>query len=167
MIETVSGTADVISGATISAGLIKAVSASTLFLRATSSTPALPSSGRRRHHIGERDHQSRLALRKRRRQRRRIGIVNGGVAKIDNGVVDIQGASAENVAFLAGGSGGLDLNGVGSAYTGLVSGFGQNTHQFIDFTAIGSAGATFHYTSTGADSGSSECRAAECLLPST
>ena len=41
---------------------------------------------------------------------------------------------------------------MGSAYTGLVSGFGQNTHQFIDFTAIGSGG-TLHYTSTGADSG--------------
>jgi hypothetical protein len=35
-----------------------------------------------------------------------------------------------------------------SAYTGTVSGFGQNVHQFIDFTAISSADATFSYTST-------------------
>jgi hypothetical protein len=34
-----------------------------------------------------------------------------------------------------------------------VSGFGQNTHQFIDFTAIGSAGASVSYTSTSSDGG--------------
>jgi hypothetical protein len=54
---------------------------------------------------------------------------------------------------LRGGSGGLEIGVLGSAYTGTVSGFGQNTHQFIDFTAIGSAGATFTYTSTSANCG--------------
>src|SRR4029077_18847779 len=36
-------------------------------------------------------------------------VVNGGVAKVGNGIVDIQGASSENVTFQAGGSGGLEL----------------------------------------------------------
>ncbi len=80
-------------------------------------------------------------------------VVNGGVAEVGNGLVDILGSSGENVTFLAGGTGGLDLGGLGSAYTGVVSGFGQNTHQFIDFTEIGSAGATLGYTSTSSDSG--------------
>jgi hypothetical protein len=57
------------------------------------------------------------------------------------------------VVFQSGGCGGLEIGVLGSAYTGTVSGFGQNTHQFIDFTAIGSASATFSYTSTSAKSG--------------
>jgi hypothetical protein len=65
----------------------------------------------------------------------------GGVAKIGNGIVDIESAGDnQNVIFQAGGTGGLDLGVLGSAYTGVVSGFGQNVHQLIDFTAIGSAG---------------------------
>ncbi len=67
--------------------------------------------------------------------------------------MSIQDSSSENVTFLAGGTGGLELGGLGSAYTGVVSGFGQNIHQFIDFTDIGSAGATLSYTSSSSDSG--------------
>ena len=143
VIETLSGTADMISGATISTGLIKAVSGSILFLRGGIIDPGgtveaasgAIISANAIVNLGTLFASGAGSVVD-------IGVVNGGVTKIGNGVVDIQGTSAENVAFQAGGSGGLDLDGVGSAYTGQVSGFGQNTHQFIDFTAIGSAGAT-------------------------
>ena len=66
-------------------------------------------------------------------------VVNGGVAEVGNGIVDIQGASSEEVSFLAAGSGGLDLDDA-TAYTGKVVGFGGASHanhsQFIDLTAI-------------------------------
>jgi hypothetical protein len=80
-------------------------------------------------------------------------VVTGGVAEVGNGIVDIQGSSGESVTFLAGGTGGLELGGLGSAFTGTVSGFGKNIHQFIDFTDIGSAGATLSYASTSSNSG--------------
>jgi autotransporter passenger strand-loop-strand repeat protein len=77
-------------------------------------------------------------------------VVNGGLALIGDGIVDIAGSSGESVKFLSSGSGGLELDGVGSAYKGKVSGFGGSGHskhdQFIDFTAIGS-GASVSYTS--------------------
>ena len=79
-------------------------------------------------------------------------VVTGGLAKIGDGIVSIAASSSENVAFLANGSGGLVLNGLGNAYKGRVSGFGfgssaNSDHaQFIDFTAIGS-GASVSYTS--------------------
>jgi hypothetical protein len=56
-------------------------------------------------------------------------------------------------ASSAAGPAGSKLGVLGSAYTGTVSGFGQNTHQFIDLTDIDSAGATFSYTSISSDSG--------------
>jgi hypothetical protein len=65
--------------------------------------------------------------------------VNGGVAKIGNGIFDIEGASKENVRFVASGSGGLDLADP-TAYTGKVAGFGgpghTNPNQFIDLTGV-------------------------------
>ena len=73
------------------------------------------------------------------------GVVRGGTAEVGNGVVDIQGASSENVTFRSGGTGGFQL-GVSSAYSGKVSGFGGDISQFIDFTDINSAGATLSYT---------------------
>jgi hypothetical protein len=77
-------------------------------------------------------------------------VVNGGVALIGDGTVEIAGSSGESVRFLSNGTGGLELDGLGSAYRGKVSGFGGSSHsnhdQFIDFTAIGS-GATVSYTS--------------------
>ncbi len=56
---------------------------------------------------------------------------------IDDGTVDIQQASADNVTFQLGGIGGLELD-VASAYTGKVFGFGNggNTSQYIDLTNI-------------------------------
>jgi len=78
-------------------------------------------------------------------------VVNGGVADVGNGIVDIQGASSENVSFLSAGSGGLQLDGLGSAYKGKISGFGPvgggNDVQYIDFTGVNLAGATVSYTS--------------------
>ena len=80
------------------------------------------------------------------------GVVNGGVALVGNGIVDILGASSENVAFTSGGSGGLEL-GSAKTYTGTVSGFGENTSQFIDFTGIKSGStvtlAYFNSTTSG------------------
>jgi hypothetical protein len=81
-------------------------------------------------------------------------VTGGGIAKIANGIVDIEGpGDNQNVVFQSGGTGGLEIGVLGSAYAGIVSGFGQNVHQFIDFTAIGSAGATLSYTSTSSNSG--------------
>jgi hypothetical protein len=74
-------------------------------------------------------------------------VVNGGVALIGDGIVDIAGSSGENVAFLPGGSGGLeiaDTQGHTSAFSGRVSGFGGANHsnqlQFIDLTLVSSSG---------------------------
>ena len=81
-------------------------------------------------------------------------VTGGGIAKIANGIVDIEGpGDNQNIVFQSGVTGGLEIGVLGSAYTGIVSGFGQNVHQFIDFTAIGSAGATLSYTSTSSNSG--------------
>ena len=77
-------------------------------------------------------------------------VVNGGIAEIGDGVVEIAGSSGESVKFLSAGSGGLELDGLGRAYAGRVSGFGGSGHtdhnQFIAFTAIG-GGASVSYTS--------------------
>jgi antigen 43 len=81
-------------------------------------------------------------------------VTGGGIAEVGNGVVDLQATGDdENVIFHAGGTGGLEIGALGSAYTGSVSGFAQNAHQFIDFTAIRFAGATFSYSATSSSSG--------------
>jgi hypothetical protein len=80
-------------------------------------------------------------------------VVTGGVAEIGDGTVSIAASSSENVDFVASGSGGLVLNGLGKAYTGRVSGFGfgSSAHsdhdQFIDFTSVSFSGASVTYTS--------------------
>ena len=73
-------------------------------------------------------------------------VVNGGVALIGNGKVEIAGSSGENVRFLSTGSGGLkiaDTVGHTSAFSGRVSGFGGSGHsnhtQFIDLVSVTSA----------------------------
>jgi len=84
-------------------------------------------------------------------------VVSGGVAVVGNGIVDIEGASKENVRFVASGSGGLDL-GDPTAYTGKVAGFGGSSHanhtQFIDLTGVtfssGVVSETYSGNSTGA-----------------
>ena len=84
-----------------------------------------------------------------------VGVVHGGVARVGNGNVEMAGSSSENVTFLAKGSGGLVLDGLGSTYTGKVVGFGFGTSahsdhsQFIAFRGIG-AGATVSYLSANA-----------------
>jgi hypothetical protein len=85
-------------------------------------------------------------------------VVNGGIALIGNGVVDIAGSSGESVRFLSDGSGGLqiaDAAGHASAFSGRVSGFGGSGHsnhlQFIDLVSVTSAGAiTSSYVSANA-----------------
>ena len=74
------------------------------------------------------------------------GVVNGGVALIGDGIVDIAGSSGESVRFLSSGSGGLeiaDTKGHASAFSGRVSGFGGSGHsnheQFIDLVSVTSA----------------------------
>jgi hypothetical protein len=79
--------------------------------------------------------------------------IKGGSISIDNGTVDIQQASADNVTFQLGGTGGLELD-VASAYTGKVSGFGSggNTSQYIDLTHItfnGNVHRSYGGTATG------------------
>ena len=73
-------------------------------------------------------------------------VVNGGVARVGDGVVDIAGSSGESVKFLSNGSGGLeiaDTQGHTSAFSGRVSGFGGSGHsnqaQFIDLISVTSA----------------------------
>ena len=86
-------------------------------------------------------------------------VVNGGgVAEVGNGIVDIQAnGDNQNVSFLSSGSGGLELNdtaGNPSAFGGRVVGFGKNTAQFIDLTAVASAGGvSLSYTSNTSSSG--------------
>jgi hypothetical protein len=73
------------------------------------------------------------------------GAVSGRVLEIDDGVVEIQSGGNENVVFQPGGTGGLQLDGLGSAYTGKVYKFGKDDSQFIDFANVG-AGASVSYT---------------------
>jgi hypothetical protein len=66
-------------------------------------------------------------------------VTGGGIAKIGNGVLDIEGSDDQSVVFLAGGTGTLiiaDAPGNTSAFGGTVSGFGQNVHQFIDLADV-------------------------------
>jgi hypothetical protein len=73
-------------------------------------------------------------------------VVDGGVALIGNGIVDVLAGGSANVAFLSTGSGGLeiaDAAGSTSAFTEVVSGFGGVNHankkQFIDLVSVTSA----------------------------
>jgi hypothetical protein len=78
------------------------------------------------------------------------GIVDGGTAEVGNGIVEIAGASSENVSFLATGTGGLELDGLNRSYTGDISGFGGvdhgNASQDIDFAGVSFTGESFTYT---------------------
>jgi hypothetical protein len=70
-------------------------------------------------------------------------VVNGGVALIGDGIVNIAGSSGENVRFLSNGGGGLEIANQPSqtsAFSGKVSGFGgvghTNNVQFIDLPFV-------------------------------
>jgi hypothetical protein len=88
-------------------------------------------------------------------------VTGGGAAKIGNGILDIVGTDNQNVTFVAGGSGGLQIGdalGSDNAYTGVVSGFGGATHtnsaQFIELVDVTSGLVKgFNYASTGTNSG--------------
>ena len=86
-------------------------------------------------------------------------VTGGGIAKIANGAVDIEGpGDNQNVIFLAGGTGTLEIAdtlGNASTFAGHVSGFGQNVHQFIDLTGVAftSGAVSASYSSSTASSG--------------
>ena len=126
MIQTVSGTSNVLSGGTfMMRTIVETTSGSELTLSGTvTNFGTLFASGA----------GSRIDI---------AGVVNGGRAEIGNGIVEIAGSSGESVSFLSNGSGGLQIDGLGSAYSGKISGFGgvngANTSQYIDFAAVTSA----------------------------
>jgi hypothetical protein len=88
-------------------------------------------------------------------------INGGGNVQMGDGVVDIESqADTENVVFVAGGTGGLEIDDSNflifptQGFGGTISGFDQNIHQFIDLTAVTSdSTVSAIYTSTGANSG--------------
>jgi hypothetical protein len=84
-------------------------------------------------------------------------VVSGGAVVVGNGVVEVLAGGTANIAFLAGGSGGLvikDSPSNVSAFTGTVSGFGGMNHtnhkQFIDLTSVGFASGQIHLSYTAA-----------------
>jgi len=85
-------------------------------------------------------------------------VTGGGGAKVGNGILNISASGvAEDVVFVAGGTGRLELAdnpGDTSAFAGHVSGFGQNVHQFIDLTEVAFTSAvSAGYSSSTASSG--------------
>jgi hypothetical protein len=116
MIETVSGSADVLEGGTISSGsTVEINSGSTLTLSGTvANSGTLLANG------------GTLNI---------DGVVNGGLVEIEGkGEVTIAQASSENVTFQAKSTGELVLD--STSYTGQISGFGANTSQSIDLADI-------------------------------
>ena len=84
-------------------------------------------------------------------------VVSGGTVKVGNGIVDVLSGGTADIVFQSNGSGGLeiaDTNANPSAFTGTVSGFGGVNHanhvQFIDLVSVTSAAHTisFSYTSS-------------------
>jgi autotransporter passenger strand-loop-strand repeat protein len=67
-------------------------------------------------------------------------VTGGGIAKIANGILNIEGSGDnQNVVFQSAGTGTLEISdalGNTSAFGGTVSGFGQNVHQFINLTGV-------------------------------
>jgi hypothetical protein len=142
VIETVSGTTDVISGALIASGTFEAVSASTLIVRggafyggatietASGGTAIVNGFGNNFGTLYASGAGSLIEIET---------IVPGGTAKIDNGTVEITTSSGEYVDFVTGGSGGLRLDDA-AAFTGTISGLGGAGHtnhaQYIDLTNV-------------------------------
>ncbi len=87
-------------------------------------------------------------------------VINGGVALIGDGIVDIAGSSGETIKFLSNGSGALeiaDMPGHASAFSGSVTGFGGSDHsnhaQFIDLTQVVSSAGVITSRYVSANSG--------------
>jgi hypothetical protein len=90
-------------------------------------------------------------------------IISGAItANVLDGLVDVQGASRENVHFLSGGTGGLQLD-AANTYRGTVVDFGSENNarvaqrQFIDITSIDItnvlSGPALNYVPNSGDSG--------------
>jgi hypothetical protein len=160
-IETVSGTADAIKGGTLVSGsLLEVVSASTMTLSGgTLGTGALvdAASGGTAIVSGTLANGGTLFAHGAGGLIDIVGVVNGGVVQVGDGIVEIATSGAENIAFLSG-TGGLeiaDTQAHTSAFSGRVSGFGGPTHsnglQFIDLVSVTSAaGITSSYVSANA-----------------
>ena len=79
------------------------------------------------------------------------GALSGGAVVVGNGIVHVLSGGSANVAFLATGSGGLEIEDSASnasAFTGKVTGFGGAGHanhkQFIDLISVTSAVGQIH-----------------------
>jgi hypothetical protein len=144
-LETVSASADVIAGATVASGsLVEVTSGSTLtFSGGTLESGATVEtlSGGTAIVGGTVANSGTLYASGAGSLLDIAGVVNGGVAEVGNGTVDIAGASSENVSFLSNGGGGLLLNSA-TTYTGKVSNFAVGTsahgdhNEYIDLTAV-------------------------------
>ena len=159
VIETVNGTSNTIAGATIFGGsLLEATSGNTLTISGgtigaativkttTSGTAVVSGTVTNLGTLFASGSGSVLKIAS-------GAVVNGGLVEVGNGIVETQGGSTAKVTFQAGGSGGLQLDGLGSAYAGKVTSFGQsgsNPHEFIDFDGVSFAGESFTYTSANA-----------------
>ena len=78
--------------------------------------------------------------------------ISGGIAEVGNGAIEVTGSSGENIVFQSGGSGHFDPGdelGFPNNYSGTVSGFGQNPHQFIALPAYGSGTSGYGLTFSG------------------
>ena len=85
------------------------------------------------------------------------GVVSGGAVIVGNGIVDVLSGGTANIAFRSTGSGGLeiaDTNANSSAFTGAIFGFGGVNHtnhkQFIDLVSVTSAAHTISFSYTSA-----------------
>jgi hypothetical protein len=166
VIETVSGTTNTIAGATIAGGsLVEATSGSTLTISggtigpaaivetATSGTAIVSGTVSNSGTLFASGSGSLVEI-------ANGAVVNGGVAEVGNGIVDIKGASSEKVTFQAGGSGGLQLDDP-LGYTGKVIGFGvsggishADHNQYIDLTSVTySAGEIATYSANSSNTG--------------
>ena len=85
------------------------------------------------------------------------GVVSGGAVTVGNGIVDVLSGGTANIAFLSTGSGALEIAdtlGSPNAFTGTISGFGGVNHtnhkQFIDLVSVTSAAHTISFSYTSA-----------------
>jgi hypothetical protein len=153
LIETVSGTTDAIKGGTLVSGsLLEVVSASTLTLSGgTLGTGAIvqAASGGTAIVSGSVTNGGTLFASGAGSLIDIVGVVNGGIAEVGDGIVEIAGSGSESIRFLSTGTGGLeiaDTQAHTSAFSGRISGFGglvhTNSSHFIDLISVTSAG---HY----------------------
>ena len=163
VIATVSGTVDAITGATIAAGsLVEVASSSTLTLNndtisagaivETLGSGTLKVSGTVTNGgtLFASGAGSLVDI---------LGVVNGGVLEVGDGMVAIAKPGSEAVVFTTGGTGGLELDdhaGDPLDFKGRISGFGgsghANTTQFIDLVTV-TSGASMGVNYVSANAG--------------